>query len=87
MSITAILVIFATIWFLSLLCALPIGLRSQAEAGEIVPGTPASAPVDAMLRKKLLWATISALLITVPLCAFIIWGGVTIEDIDIWGVM
>ena len=41
------LVLFAVIWFIALLVALPIGITTQEEAGEVVPGTPASAPVDA----------------------------------------
>ena len=87
MTITAIIVIFATIWFLALLVCLPIGLRTQAEDGEILPGTPASAPVDPMIRKKLVWATCAAIALTVPLVTFIIQGGITIRDIDIWHVM
>ncbi|MFO1106220.1 MAG: DUF1467 family protein [Amaricoccus sp.] len=87
MSITAIIVVLATIWFLALLVALPIGVRTQGEAGEIVPGTPGSAPVDAMIRRKLLWATIAAVAIGGPLCAVIIWSGLSIRDLDFWHVM
>lgn len=87
MSITAILVLFATIWFLALLVCLPIGVRTQAEDGAAVPGTPASAPVDPMIRKKLLWATIAAVAITVPLCSAIIYGGITMRDLDLWGML
>ena len=87
MSITSVIVVFATTWFIALLIALPIGIRTQGEAGERVPGTPGSAPVDAMIRKKFLWATIAAVVISVPLCAFIILGGVTMRDLDIWGLM
>ena len=87
MSITAVIVIFATIWFLALLVALPIGLRTQAEDGEIVPGTPSSAPVDPMIRKKLLWATYAATAITIPLCAFIVYSGLSMRDLDIWHMM
>lgn len=87
MSVTAVLVVFATIWFLALFVVLPIGIRTQGDTGVIEPGTPASAPIDAMLRKKLLWATIAAVLIAGPLCAFIITSGMTMHDIDFWGVM
>ena len=87
MSVTAVIVIFSTIWFLALLVCLPIGIRTQGESGEVVPGTPASAPVDAMIRKKALWATCAAVAITTPLVLFIILGGVTMRDIDIWHVM
>lgn len=87
MSITAVIVIFSTIWFLALLVTLPIGLTTQGEAGEIVPGTPASAPVDPMIRKKLLWSTYAATALTIPLCVFIIYSGLSIRDLDIWHVM
>jgi predicted secreted protein len=66
----------------ALLVALPIGLTTQGEAGEVVPGTPASAPVDAMLKRKVLWVTVATLLIWAGVCAFILWGGLTVEDID-----
>ena len=84
MTVTAALVLFAVIWFIALLVALPIRLTTQGEAGEIVPGTPASAPVDPMLRRKMLWVTIAAFAIWLPLCALILWGGLTVRDIDIW---
>ncbi len=87
MSITAVIVVVATIWFLSLLVVLPIGIQTQGERGEVVPGTPESAPVDTMLRKKLLWATIATILIAGPLCGTIIYGGITMKDLDIWGLM
>jgi predicted secreted protein len=87
MSITAVIVIFATIWFLALLVCLPIGIRTQGESGDVVPGTPASAPVDAMIRKKVIWATCVAFAITTPLVLFITLGGVTMRDIDIWHIM
>jgi predicted secreted protein len=86
-SITSIIVIFASIWFIALLVALPIGVRTQDESGTIVPGTPGSAPVDAMIAKKCVWATIAALVISVPLCATIIWSGVSIRDLDFWHIM
>lgn len=87
MSITAIIVIFATIWFLALLICLPIGLRTQGEEGTSVPGTPSSAPADPMIRKKVLWATCAAIAIGAPLCLYLTYGGVSIRDLDIWGIM
>ncbi|MFO1207790.1 MAG: DUF1467 family protein [Amaricoccus sp.] len=82
MTVISSLVLFAIIWFVALLVALPIGLTTQGEAGEVVPGTPSSAPVDAMLGRKLVWVTVSTFAIWLPLCAFILWGGVTVRDID-----
>ena len=64
MTITGGLVLFATLWFLVMFLLLPIGHQSQDEAGEIVPGTPAGAPMRPMMWKKGLWAlAISAALV------------------------
>ena len=57
MSITSAIVVYAVLWFLILLMILPIGIRSQSEAGEIEPGTPGSAPENPMILRKMLWAT------------------------------
>jgi predicted secreted protein len=87
MNVVSALVLFAVIWFVVLLVALPIGLTTQGEAGKVVPGTPASAPVDAMIRKKMIWVTLATLVLWLALCAFLIWGGVGIEDIDVFNRM
>lgn len=87
MTITAAIVTFAVIWFLTLFCALPIGLRTQGEEGEVVPGTPSSAPANPRMKRKFFWVTVITLALWLPLCAFLIWGGVTVKDIDIWGRM
>ncbi len=57
MSVTSALVLYAVLWFLILLMVLPLGVRSQEEAGEVEPGTPASAPETPMVGRKMLWAT------------------------------
>jgi predicted secreted protein len=85
MTTTAAFVLFSVIWFIALLVALPIGLTTQGEAGEVVPGTPASAPVDAMLRKKLLWVTLVTLALWGALCAVVLWGGISVRDLDVFG--
>jgi predicted secreted protein len=84
MNPVSALVLFAVIWFVTLLVALPIGVRTQEEAGEVVPGTPASAPVDAMIRRKMLWVTVASVAIWAGVCAVITWGGATVEDIDVF---
>lgn len=57
MSVTSGLVLFAVIWAVVFYLVNPFWQRSQAEEGEIVPGTPASAPVDPKLRLKALVTT------------------------------
>ncbi len=44
MTITAALIVFAITWFMVFFVVLPIRFTSQSEAGEVVPGTPQSAP-------------------------------------------
>jgi predicted secreted protein len=39
---------------------LPIGVRSQDEAGDVEPGTPAGAPEHPMIGRKMIWATVGA---------------------------
>lgn len=87
MTITGAIVLFAVIWFLALFVALPIGLRTQGEAGEVAPGTPASAPSEAGLRRKFFWVTVITVILWAPLCAVIASGLVSMHDIDVWGRM
>jgi predicted secreted protein len=75
-------VLYAVIWFMTLFVILPLRLKTQDEAGEVVPGTPGSAPVDPMLRKKFKWVTIVATALFIPIAAIIINGWITVEDID-----
>ncbi len=87
MTITAAIVLFAVIWFLTLFVVLPIGMRSQGDEGVVEPGTPASAPSDPRMRRKFFWVTVITVAIWAPVCAFIMWGGVSVRDIDFWGRM
>lgn len=82
MTVISAIVLFWMIWFLTLQCIIPIGLKTQGEAGEIAAGTPSSAPVNPMIWKKAIWTTVVSFAIWIPVCAFILWGGVTIRDID-----
>ncbi len=82
MTIISALVLFWMIWFLTLLVALPIGLQTQGESGDVVPGTPSSAPVDAMIRRKVIWTTVAAVAIWLVVCAAILWSGLTVRDLD-----
>lgn len=51
MSLTFGLALYFIIWWTVLFAVLPFGVRTQAEAGEVVPGTPESAPAaPRMLR-------------------------------------
>ena len=49
---------FFTLWWIVLFAVLPFGVRSQEEAGEIVPGTDPGAPALPHMGWKVLWTTI-----------------------------
>ena len=82
MTITATIVLFAVIWFMLLLMALPMRMKSQRDTGEVVAGTPASAPDNPMMGRKLFWVTVVTVALWVPLCLFIEYGPLTVDDID-----
>jgi predicted secreted protein len=72
MSFTFAVAIFFIIWWLSLFAVLPFGLRTQDEAGEVVPGTPESAPVRPRLLRIF---AINTLVASIVFALF--WLGVT----------
>ncbi|MDA7966078.1 DUF1467 family protein [Ruegeria sp.] len=82
MTITAALVLFAVIWFLTLLVILPIRIKTQGDLGEIVPGTHAGAPEVHHMKKKL-WITtgVSAVLWAI-IAGIIISGVISVRDFD-----
>lgn len=58
MSMTLAIALYFLIWWTVLFAVLPIGLRTQGEAGEVVPGTPASAPEKPKLLRLFLINTL-----------------------------
>ena len=78
MSWPLAIALYFVVWWIVLFAVLPIGVRTQAEAGEVVPGTPSSAPAGFPLRKVFLINTAVA---TVAFC--LIWLGI---EIDIFGI-
>ncbi|MEL7464511.1 MAG: DUF1467 family protein [Pseudomonadota bacterium] len=84
MSVTSAIVLYAVCWFMILFIVLPLYVRSQEEAGHVEPGTPAGAPDQPMIKKKLIWTTIAATVAWVILFSIITSGVITIEDIAAW---
>jgi predicted secreted protein len=87
MNITAGLVLFSVTWFMVFFCVLPLRFVSQAEAGTVVPGTPRSAPADAQIKAKARLTTIITVVLFAIMASIILWGGLTIHDIDFMGFM
>jgi predicted secreted protein len=87
MTITGALVLYSVTWFMVFFCVLPLNFTSQSEAGLVVPGTPKSAPADYRVGKKARVTTLVATLIWAAICAIILWGGIAINDLDVFGIM
>jgi len=73
------IVLYAVIWFLTLFVVLPLRLVTQGDAGEVVPGTPESAPVDARMRRRLWITTAAATVIWVVVAAIILSGVINLQ--------
>jgi predicted secreted protein len=61
MTITAAVALYFVIWWLVLFAVLPFGIRSQREAGDVVPGSDPGAPAATNLRRVVLWTSVIAL--------------------------
>ena len=57
MPLSLSLAIYFIIWWLVLFTVLPIGVTTQAEHGEVVPGSAESAPIQPRLLFKALLTT------------------------------
>lgn len=85
MGISGAIVLYAVIWFMTFLTLLPVRMRSQAEAGEVARGTPASAPADPRIGRKAGIATLIATVIWAAIAAVILSGRITVEHLDLFG--
>lgn len=82
MGITSAIVLFAVVWFMVFFIVLPLRLTTQGEAGEVVPGTHASAPADPQLKKKVRITTLVAFVVWAVIAGVILSGWITVRDID-----
>jgi predicted secreted protein len=62
--------VFLVMWWTILFAVLPLGVKSQAESGEVVEGTDPGAPVRPMMLKKIVITTI---LTAFVFSAFVLW--------------
>jgi len=63
MSLPLSLALFFVIWWTVLFAVLPVGVKSQYEAGDVVPGSEGAAPHRPMLLKKAMVTTLVALVV------------------------
>jgi predicted secreted protein len=87
MTITAAIVVFAVTWFMVFFCVLPLRFQSQGDAGDVVPGTPKSAPSSENVGKKAKITTAVAVVLWAIICGIILSGWITVQDFDFRGTM
>jgi len=78
MSLTFAIAIYFIIWWMTLFAVLHFNVRTQDDAGEIVPGTPESAPSEPKFFRIILTNTIVASLVFA-----LVWSIITYEWINL----
>lgn len=82
MSISFMIAVYFIIWWVVLFAVLPFGVRTQEEAGNVVPGTPESAPADFRLLRIVILTTIASAVVFA-----VLWGLVSWRIIDLEGLV
>jgi predicted secreted protein len=60
LTLAGAIALYFVIWWISLFALLPVGVRSQAETGEVVAGTEPGAPTVPALAEKAIWTSVAA---------------------------
>ena len=81
MTLSFAIAIYAIIWWIVLFAMLPIGVRTQAEEGEVAPGTAESAPHRPHLLAKMVATTVVASLVFAVVYAIIVHHVITLDQI------
>jgi len=63
MQFASYFAVYFIVWWLALFAVLPFGLKTQAEANEVVPGTVESAPAQFRAGRVVLMTSIVAAII------------------------
>ena len=81
MTLSFAIAIYILIWWVVLFAMLPIGVRTQAEEGEVSPGTAESAPDRPRLLPKMVATTVVASLVFAAVYVIIVHRVITLDQI------
>ena len=87
MTITGALILFSVTGFVVFLCILPMRQVSQVAAGQIVPGSASSAPVDPQIGRKARITTLITVVLWLMMCGVIMSGWISIRDTDVFHLL
>lgn len=79
MSVTFAVAIYFIIWWMMLFAVLPFNVRTQEEAGEVVPGSPESAPAKPGLMKIFLINTVVATAVFALVWSIIVYNWIDLD--------
>jgi predicted secreted protein len=77
--------IYFVVWWITLFAVLPFGVRTQAEAGEIVTGAPASAPHSTRIGQIMIRNTIVASVVFAGIYWLLVYSGLSIMSVPLPG--
>ena len=83
MSLSFGIAVYFIIWWTVLFAVLPFGVRTQEEAGEVVPGTPKSAPLTPRLLRIVLTTTAIAAIVFALFYIVVKYKLIRLDDIPI----
>jgi predicted secreted protein len=81
MTLSFAIAIYVLIWWVVLFAMLPIGVRTQAEEGEVSLGTAESAPHRPRLLPKMLATTVVASVVFAAVYVIIVHRVITLDQI------
>lgn len=81
MTIAIGIALYLVIWWVLLFAVLPFGVRTQAEEGAVVPGTPESAPAKPRLLRVIVINTVIATIVFAITWAAIVYELVPLPDV------
>jgi predicted secreted protein len=88
MSVSTSFAVFFIIWWVVLFAVLPWGIRSQAESGEVVPGSDPGAPALPKLKSKLVWTTLVSAVVFAAFQVIYRYRLVGLDDLaTLWGLL
>lgn len=83
MSMTFAIAIYFIVWWMTLFAVLPFNVRTQDEAGEVVPGTPGSAPSRPRFLRIIVMNTLVASVVFAIVWSIIIYQWIDLDLMNI----
>lgn len=80
MNLVTVIAVYFVVWWVTFVAMANIGVKTQADAGEIVAGTPAGAPHKTNLGRNALRTTIVSAIIVGIIYWVVTYSGLTLAD-------